>query len=87
MSRGRPSFKHGTCSHQWANGEPCLRCGMVQGGRRPIRQAPQGRGAGRPEFEDVVPQCVQAPLRRSFLERIAAPFARIGGVLRGRGKP
>ena len=86
MSRGRPRFKHGTCAHQWANGEPCVRCGMVRGGRRPVRQR-EHRGSGRPEFEDVVPECVPAPLRRSFLQRIAAPFAQLGGVFSGRGKP
>jgi hypothetical protein len=77
---GRHRRTHGTCEHQWiAAGAPCLRCGMVQRGRRPIRDRGElhGRGGSRDPYkslEDATPECVPKPLRRSLLQRIAGLF-------------
>jgi len=76
---------HGTCQHRafepgWMRGAPCLRCGMVRGGRRPARVRRGKRHARGNDpyasFEKATPACVPKPLRRSLLQKLKGFFNR-----------
>jgi hypothetical protein len=58
-------------------GSPCIRCGIVRGGRRPARERRKHHGRGvdpHRSFATATPECVPKPLRRSLLEKLKGLF-------------